>query len=135
MRGREEQDDKVREVQAVQLFLEKPDAFMLKECSNCGGQFLTTYKFVADCSNRCRIKSLAKIGIVWSPYRSPDERWRRAQIPIEYSIPPEALKILIELAVEQQNHSPEQSYSDIQTDSDLLPDESIDPEILDSLES
>lgn len=115
-RQTEEQDDKSREAQAVHLFLEKPDAFISKECKNCTRLFLTTYKFVAYCSNRCLGKSLAEIGIDWNPYHTPEDRWRRAKIPTGYTIPPEALEILMQIAENSQSLSslsdnPEQSYN------------------------
>jgi len=120
-RDAEEQDDKLRQAQAIHLFLEKPSAFAIKECGNCGGSFLTTYKYVSDCSNSCRVKSLRKIGIEWNPYRTADERWRRAKIPVEYSIPPEALKVLLEIAEQQQSRNHEQLNNESHTDLDLTP--------------
>lgn len=101
-REQEERDDKVLEAQAVQLFLEKPEAFIQKFCKECNQIFLTTYKFVSDCSSACRAKALAKIGITWNPMHNQTERWARAQIPTGYSIPPKALEILLTIAQEQQ---------------------------------
>lgn len=105
MRGDEEQSDKTREAQAVLLFMEHPHAFMQKECDECGMIFMTTYKFVSLCSNACRIKSLRRMGIEWNPSRNPDERWRRAKIPVDYTIPPHALDVLLSLAKTQQQKS------------------------------
>lgn len=102
MRAKDEADDVMREAQAIFLFLEKPEAFINKKCDTCHGFFLTTYQFVSVCSTTCRIKSLEKIGIDWNPLHTPEERWKRSQIPTEYSIPPKALEILISLATSQQ---------------------------------
>lgn len=104
-REAEEQNDKSREAQAVHLFLERPDAFITKVCKKCGGTFLTTYQFVAYCSNRCRIKSLADIGIDWNPYHTPEERWQRTKIPVEYTIPPAALQVLLKIAEDSTLHN------------------------------
>ena len=97
-RQKEESSDKVREAQAIFLFMEKPEAFMRKTCVYCKGTFLTNYKYVSLCSSTCRIKSLELQGIIWNPMHTAEDRWRRAQIPAEYSIPPAALAVLIDLA-------------------------------------
>lgn len=101
-RAKEETDDKVREATAVQLFLERPEAFIQKICKVCGGHFLTTYQYVSDCSTSCMTKSLEKTGITWNPMHNPVNRWARAKIPTGYTIPPKALQILLELAQEQE---------------------------------
>ncbi len=98
IRGYEDQKEKTQEAQAILLFLEQPRAFISKECDECGRIFLTTYKFVSLCSNRCRIKSLERIGIIWNPTHTAEERWRRARIPIYYVMPPEALEVLMQIA-------------------------------------
>lgn len=41
------------------------------------------------------------MGIDWNPMHTATERWARAQIPTEYSIPPTALKILLQIAEDQ----------------------------------
>jgi hypothetical protein len=106
-RQKEAENDRIREAQAIHLFLERPDAFISKVCSNpsCGKLFLTSYQFVSLCSTTCRIESLEQLGINWNPMRGPEERWTRAQIPTEYSIPPEALQVLLQLAQDQQEKS------------------------------
>lgn len=101
-REQEERDDKVLEAASVQLFLEHPDAFIQKICKECGEHFLTTYKFVSDCSSACRSKALEKIGIIWNPMHNQAERWSRAKIPTGYTIPPKALEILLTIAQDQQ---------------------------------
>lgn len=112
-REQEERDDKVLEGSAVLLFLEHPNAFIQKFCKECGEHFLTTYQFVSECSNACRAKNLARIGITWNPMHNQSERWSRAKIPTGYTIPPKALQILLELAREQEEA---QQQSDCVTD-------------------
>lgn len=102
LRDTQTADDKIREAQAVLLFVEKPDAFISKKCDNCKQQFLTTYQFVSVCSTQCRIESLEKIGIAYNPLHTPEERWKRTQIPTEYSIPPRAVQLLLTMAQEQK---------------------------------
>lgn len=102
LRGDEDQEDKAREVQAVHLFLENPDAFTEKTCQECQGLFMTNYRFASLCSTRCRIMSLERVGITWNPQHTPANRWARTQIPTEYSIPPAALKVLLLLAQDQE---------------------------------
>lgn len=102
LRVKEDADSHIREATGVLLFIEKPDAFITKRCDECKGTFATTYQFVSVCSTSCRIRSLKKIGIDWNPLHTPEERWKRSKIPTEYSIPPRALKVLLELAAEQQ---------------------------------
>lgn len=101
-REQEERDDKVLEAQAVQLFLEHPEAFIEKSCKVCNSKFLTTYRFVSDCSSPCRSKALDLIGISWNPMHNQVERWTRSKIPTGYTIPPKALEILLVIAQEQQ---------------------------------
>lgn len=120
MRAKDEADDVMREAQAIFLFLEKPEAFINKKCDECHSFFLTTYQFVSVCSTTCRIKSLEKIGIDWNPLHTPEERWKRAQIPTEYSIPPKALQTLLQLAASQQERDTEKDLaSDLNTPSEL----------------
>lgn len=106
LRVKEDADSHIREATGVLLFIEKPDAFITKRCDECKGTFATTYQFVSVCSTSCRIRSLKKIGIDWNPLHTPEERWKRSKIPTEYSIPPRALKVLLELASEQQLQEP-----------------------------
>ena len=102
LRSKEQSDDLMREAQAIFLFVEKPEAFTKKKCDECHLHFLTTYQFVSVCSTDCRISSLEKIGIEWNPLHTAEERWKRTKIPTEYSIPPRALQILLQMAQEQK---------------------------------
>lgn len=120
-REKEEKDSKALEVQAIHLFLEKPEAFISKTCDYCHHLFLTSYKFVSLCSSRCRIRSLEEMGIQWNPMHSTTERWARAQIPTEYSIPPEALKVLLQIAEHQQEISEAQLHEEFSVIDSELP--------------
>lgn len=102
---------RTREAEAIGLFLERPDAFFRRKCVNCGGTFLTTYKYVSNCSTECRIDSLEKVGIYWNPMHA-DDMWKRSNIPTEYSIPPKALKLLLDLAKYQDHSSPNPQLQD-----------------------
>lgn len=102
---------RAREAEAIGLFLERPDGFIRKTCANCRETFLTTYKFVSNCSTECRIASLERVGIYWNPMHA-DDMWKRTRIPTEYSIPPKALKVLLELAKYQDRSSPTEKLQD-----------------------
>ena len=127
-RVKEEVDSKAREAQAVLIFLEHPDKFISKFCDKCRRVFLTSYQFVSVCSSKCRIAALADIGIDWNPMRTADERWKRAQIPVDYTIPPDAVEVLMQLAQDQKLRDEvvqdvPQSNSDSQTDLETWLDE------------
>lgn len=124
LRAKDESDDVMREAQAIFLFLEKPEAFIQKKCDECHNFFLTTYQFVSVCSTTCRIASLEKIGIDWNPLHTPEERWKRNKIPTEYSIPPKALQILVELAQEQKQQR------QLQDESELILQQAFEPTAL-----
>lgn len=123
LRSKSSANDHVREAQAVLIFLEHPDAFITKICTECRRSFATTYQHVSNCSTECRVKSLEKIGIDWNPLRSADERWKRASIPVDYTIPSQALAVLIELA---KSHSPH----DVEQTLDIEPLKNVSPESL-----
>jgi hypothetical protein len=110
LREKEDSESKAREVQAIHLFLENPGAFMEKSCQECHGLFMTNYRFASLCSTPCRINSLDKMGIIWNPMHTATERWSRAQIPTEYSIPPAALEVLLKMAQDQSNAQQLQEY-------------------------
>lgn len=132
-RIKEERDAKAREAQAILLFLEHPDKFISKFCDKCHQIFMTSYQFVSVCSSKCRIAALADVGIDWNPMRTADERWKRAQIPVDYTIPPDALAILMQLAQDQTQRPPsengqgnQQLKIDSRTDLEIWLDE-LDP--------
>lgn len=135
-RAKEAADDKVREATAVQLFLERPDAFIQKNCKECGAPFLTTYQYVSDCSTHCRKIALQKVGITWNPSRLPEERWRRAMIPVGYQVPPQALEVLLQLAKDQEaaqansECATDEQHEEIQYTEQSNNDSRIDPDEL-----
>lgn len=98
---RETPEEKSREAEAILGFTEDPSKYVQKICKHCKEAFATNYKFVAFCSNFCRSNNLKRLGLDWRPERTAEERWRRAQIPIDYTIPAPALKVLLEVAVSQ----------------------------------
>jgi hypothetical protein len=84
------------DAEAVLLFLRKPAAFTFKVCkrTECGEAFGTDYHAVAYCSDRCRVKSLAAVGLQWDPTKSPEQRWG-GEPPL--LLPPEAVSVLLGL--------------------------------------
>lgn len=125
MRKKSATNDHIREAEAVLIFLEHPDAFITKICSECRRSFVTTYKYVSNCSITCQIKALSKIGIDWNPVRSADERWRRAKIPVHYTVSPDALAVLIDIA-KSNTASQESLVSELPSeDFELDPDDEL----------
>lgn len=98
--ARSHRPDPTYEAEAVLKFLEKPARFMQKQCgySECEKWFGTNYRAVGYCSDNHRIKALAQMGILWDPSKRPEDRWG-GEPPLV--IPPEALKVLIQMAQEQ----------------------------------
>lgn len=83
--------DPYYEAEGLLLFLEKPARFAFKPCKRCNEMFGTNYRSVAYCSDNCRKRSLAEIGIRWDPSKSPEERWS-GEPPI--ILPPSVVKFL-----------------------------------------
>lgn len=99
--------DKSLQAEGVLLFLQKPMGFVTKLCRWCEQPFETNYRSVAYCSDDHRAKALKRDGIIWSPYKSAEERWG-GEPPLV--IPPEARKRLLEWAkilVEKESEIPE----------------------------
>lgn len=71
----ESADEISREADAVYYYVTKPEAFVQKECRQCGLVFLTNQRTVGLCSDRCRQKWLHTIGIEWDRTKSQQERW------------------------------------------------------------
>lgn len=113
------------EAEAVLLFLEKPARFLQKECKRkeCGEWFGTNYRAVAYCSDNCRIKELAAVGIEWDPSKRPEERWGGEEPLL---IPPAALKALLALA---QRQAEQPVYE--QEDDEVIPPELSEKEYTD----
>ena len=64
-----------REAEAVLFYVSDRRKFLQKECRNCGGVFAVNRQNVNYCSDGCRKRALAKIGIVWDFSKNPEERW------------------------------------------------------------
>lgn len=86
-----------REAEAVLAYVEKPSDFRTKNCKICLERFSHSYGAVAYCSDRCRAKALAEIGISWNPDKKPEERWEFQEPPLV--VPKEAQKVLDSLGV------------------------------------
>lgn len=70
-----------READSLALYIENPSQFRETRCKECRSLFATNYSAVAFCSDNCRIRSLDRIGIVWNPTKSQNERWA-GKIPL-----------------------------------------------------
>lgn len=68
----------------------------VKLCKGCEQPFATNYEYVAYCTNACRALELKKIGIVWNPVKTDEERWGSVDYPsqIPMVVGPEALSRL-----------------------------------------
>jgi hypothetical protein len=107
------------EAEALLLAIEKPARFIYKICKReeCKEPFGTNYRGVAYCSDNCRKKDLAKIGIRWSPEKSQEERWG-GEPPL--IVPPSVVKLLKDLL--SQIEPTQLSYVDGSPQPDLLDD-------------
>jgi len=68
-------DDNSREAEAVLNYIEKPKTYLNVTCRHCDKPFMVNRSNVALCSDYCRAKELAAVGITWRWDRSPEERW------------------------------------------------------------
>lgn len=72
-------DEKALEAEAVLLYFHtKGKDFVKQICPVCIRPFAYKYNIPTmqlRCSNECRRSDLAKIGIIWTPNKSPEERW------------------------------------------------------------
>lgn len=64
-----------REAESLIAFVEAPQTFARITCRVCNGDFLVNRANVACCSDDCRAKELAKLGIKWDWDKSPESRW------------------------------------------------------------
>lgn len=89
-------ETKSNHAEAVLAYAEaKGKGWETKICKSCNEAFAALpYPKVAYCTNTCRAKSLADIGILWRPNRTESERWDRV-IPLV--VPAPALAILEDL--------------------------------------
>lgn len=65
------------EAESTLYYVETKGAgFKDKDCKECGLPFSSTHLAVSYCSDVCRQRALAKIGIPWNPYgKSETQRW------------------------------------------------------------
>lgn len=101
----EDAHEQSRQAEAIADYFKRPEKYLKKVCDVCNKMFLVNYPSVARCSDICRKVHLRRIGIEWSPDKSPEERWAPSDVPL--TIPPAALSLLVSLAVEasQQEES------------------------------
>jgi hypothetical protein len=99
--SREEAHEISMEAEAALEYYENPKSFKEKTCKHCGRLFATRGAPVAYCSDNCRIKAFEeRLGIRWSPLRSTEQRWGFLGEPL--TVPPEALRMLQQVMVEQE---------------------------------
>lgn len=72
-------DEKALEAEAVLLYFHtKGKDFVKQICAICDRPFAYKYYIPTirpNCSNECRRIALERIGIIWTPNKSPEERW------------------------------------------------------------
>lgn len=88
-----------RSADATLIYFETPEYFREVECKRCGHKFAVNMASVAYCSDDCRKKSLADIGIEWDSSKPPAMRWGR-HIPLV--VPPQALALVQETHLTQE---------------------------------
>lgn len=95
-------ESRSREAEAVIQFVETPRAFAIVKCKNCGDEFLVNRGNVSMCSDTCRARALAKIGIEWDWSKNPAERWYATSVLSQTTnepliVPPQAFVALREV--------------------------------------
>lgn len=72
-------DEKTLEAEAVLLYFHTQGKdFIKQKCPECDEVFAYKYHIPGmqfKCTNECRRAALEKIGIEWTPNKSPEERW------------------------------------------------------------
>lgn len=120
-------DESSLEAEAVLAYVDNPKSFLRKVCKRCEEPFLANFQSVAYCSDHCRSRALAQLGVQWNPHRSMQDRWRGNPPMI---VPAAALRqiaslatqasLQIEMEQEQLNGStltPEQTQEEAQAQS------------------
>lgn len=80
-----------REAEAVLAYAQDYKQFSRKICKECKRPFVHSRGAVACCSDECRAKGLAKIGIEWHWLKPQSDRWGRTEPLV---VPPEALAVI-----------------------------------------
>lgn len=95
---RTEQQTASREAEAVLAYYEDSSTFAEKMCKYCEQVFAVNRGCVAYCSDKCRTKALADIGIDWDSAKPVEERWAlyqgSKQTAEPLTVPPSALAVL-----------------------------------------
>lgn len=68
-------NNKSREAEAVLAYMDSHKRFAQRPCKWCESTFASDRGNVAYCSDLCRQKALAELGILWNPNKDPRERW------------------------------------------------------------
>jgi hypothetical protein len=84
-------NDISREAEAVLFYIYDSRKFIQKECGFCGYTFVVNRGNVAYCSDNCRRRNLARIGITWNPDKDSSERWDFREPLV---VPPQVLEHL-----------------------------------------
>jgi len=112
------QENKSREAEAVLEYYSSRQTFKPRPCKWCESVFAANRGNVAYCSDSCRQKALAEIGIIWDPSKDPRERWdlkivlddgqlMLPQISREPLIVPPPALLLADKILESQVETPE----------------------------
>jgi hypothetical protein len=102
------EEDIIIEAESTLIYFNlKGKGFIKQVCPECGETFAYKYRTALGpmkCSNACRKAALAKIGIQWDPYKSPEERWglhEQTKGVLPAIVSPQALKIVDKKLAEQ----------------------------------
>lgn len=88
-------EDISREAEAVLSYMRRPLMFIERTCS-CGKDFKVNRRDVSCCSDQCRARELAELGMEWDWSRSTGERWAamKPTTPEPLIVPSEVLDII-----------------------------------------
>lgn len=94
-----------REAEAVLLYVEDRNKFQTKPCKVCGLMFAVNRGSIGYCSDSCRKRALAALGLDWNPLsRTPEDRWGpMTGGPEPLVVPPSVLPILPEETQPQES--------------------------------
>lgn len=92
----EDRETASRAAEATLYLWEHPRAFKGVVCKFCERKFVSTRGSISYCSDPCRVKALAEIGIEWDYSKRPEERWNLIE-PL--TVPAEVVRLIIPSAV------------------------------------